>query len=488
MPPSGFDPRRRRLLQAAAAIPFVSLLQACSGGRGSGQATPAGSPYGPLQPVRDLSTGLPLLQLPAGFRYASFSWSGDVMADGQPVPARHDGMAVVAERVVGGERELVLVRNHENGLGHLIKASAQYDAVQLAGGQPAGGTTNLYFRPASRRWRATEASLGGTLVNCAGGVTPWGSWLSCEETAQDHSAAGGRRHGYVFEVGPEPAQTSAEPIIAMGRFRHEAVAVDPVSGSVYLTEDNRNKSALYRYLPADRTRALGALAGGGRLQAARVRGVANADLTAPALGDEYLLEWVDVAEPDADPAAFEAGQASGPFLQAWAQGALRMSRGEGIWYGDGRLYIVDTSAGRDSLTRSGRGNGCVWLLDLARMRLQAVFVSDAAVVANNPDNITLSPRGGVLLCEDGGGVSDAYGQGNRLLGLSGAGAYIFAKNNVVLSREEIAAAGKQAAAGDHRGSEFCGACFDSRGEVLFVNVQSPGITFAIWGPWELGPL
>lgn len=485
---SQVDTRRRRLLQVAAAVPFIGLLQACSGGRGIGQASPGASPYGPLQPVKDLSTGLPLLQLPPGFSYASFSWTGDAMADGQPVPARHDGMGVIGERVVDGERELVLVRNHENGLGGLINAPAQYDSVQLVGGQPAGGTTNLHFRPASRSWRSARASLGGTLVNCAGGVTPWGTWLSCEETAQDHSAAGGRRHGYVFEVGAEPAQTSADPIIAMGRFRHEAVAVDPASGSIYLTEDNRNRSTLYRYLPTDRTPAPGALARGGRLQAARVRGLANADLTAPVLGDECLLEWIDIAAPDADPGAFEDGQASGPFLQAWAEGALRMSRGEGIWYSDGKMYLVDTSAGRDSLGRSGRGNGCVWQLDLAHMRLQAVFVSEDALVANNPDNITLSPRGGVLLCEDGGGVSDAYGSGNRLLGLSGAGAYIFAKNNVVLSSSEIAAAGKQVVAGDHRGSEFCGACFDSRGEVLFVNVQSPGITFAIWGPWGLGPL
>ena len=108
------------------------------------------------------------------------------------------------------------------------------------------------------------------------------------------------------------------------------------------------------------------------------------------------------------------------------------------------------------------------------------------------DNLTVSPGGGLLICEDGNGRTegDGFGIGNRLMGLNGAGdAYVFAKNNVNLSSEQVAAAGKSSsAAGDNRTREFCGACFDPTGRFLFVNIQTPGITFAITGPWAKGPL
>lgn len=203
------------------------------------------------------------------------------------------------------------------------------------------------------------------------------------------------------------------------------------------------------------------------------------------VGDSYELEWVEVADSDLAPQA--AG--SGPFVQARQAGALSMSRGEGIWHSEGRLYIVDTSAGVDSQGRAGYGKGAVWVHDLASDRLTCLFASGDAVVANNPDNVTVSPRGGVLLCEDGGGVQDEFGFGERLLGLTASGeAYIFAKNNIVFDDVQAAAAGKQASGGDYRNREFCGGCFDPSGHFLFVNVQTPGITFAIWGPWARGSL
>ena len=305
-------------------------------------------------------------------------------------------------------------------------------------------------------------------------------------------------HGWVFEV-PSTAREliAPRPLTAMGRFNHEAAAVDPRTGIVYLTEDDRNKSGLYRYVPNDRAGRPGSLENGGRLQAARVRGLRNADLSVATVGQDVALEWVDIAEPDLDtivaPAGFpdiSAGETlSGPFAQAWADGALRMARGEGIWYSSGRMFIVDTATGTDERGRKGRGNGAVWVLDLASQRMRALFVSGNQLAANNPDNVTVSPRGGVVLCEDGGESPDRYGPGSRLIGLTRDGeAFYLGKNNVALTSTQVADAGKHVAEGDYRSSEFCGACWDASGRTLFVNLQSPGITVAITGPWMRGPL
>lgn len=486
---------RRNLLKrgtAAAAIPFVGALQAFAAYRADA-AQPAPSsivgPYGPIRPARDLSTGLELLQLPAGFNYRSLSWAGDPMANGQPTPRAHDGMAVVAERNGPTGLEVVLIRNHEMGAGaEVIGARAQYDRSLVQ-----GGTTNITYRHGASEPAVTVPSLGGTMVNCAGGVTPWGTWLTCEETVADRTSVGGRKHGYVFEVTADPAQTTGQPIVEMGRFSHEAVAVDSATSIVYLTQDDRNKSGLYRFIPRNTAMQPGTLAQGGTLQAARVKGRPKTSLIVATLGDAYELEWVNISYPDADPQPYfvpdASGPAAGPFVQAYEQGALRMSRGEGAWYFNRKMFFVDTSTGRDAGGRPGWGDGAVWELDLATMRLKAVFVSGSAIAGNNPDNITVSPRGGVLFCEDGGGVADEFGFGNRLMGLMPNGStYIFAKNNVNLTPQDLMSSGKKAAPEDYRDKEFAGACFDAKGHTLFVNIQTPGITFAIWGPWARGTL
>lgn len=486
------DSNRRNLFKSGAAFvaaaPFLTTLQAFAARQAEAATAvlPAAGPYGPIRPVKDKSTGLELLQLPTGFNYKSFSWTGDLMVDGRPVPGVHDGMGVVGVRRGRGGEEIVLIRNHEAGTGRLIEAPGVYDGVTLSNGQQvAGGNTNIYFPRSLGQEPRTEASLGGTRSNCAGGVTPWGTWLSCEENTSDYTSQGGRVHGYVFEVTQDPRDTTGNPIIDMGRFKHEAVCVDPDTGYVYETEDNRNLAGYYRFIPSDRRQRPGALEAGGRLQAAKIKNMDGAMLLAPKVGDTFQLEWVDIADPDAAP----SDSGSGPYLQAISAGALTMSRGEGIWYHQGKAYIVDTSAGRDRSGREGRGEGCVWMHDLATDTITCIFASNDAIVANNPDNITVSPRGGVLLCEDGGGVEDQFGFGERLLGLTRDGeAYVFAKNNVVFSDVEAAQAGKNVSGGDYRNQEFAGACFDPSGRFLFVNVQTPGITFAIWGPWARGSL
>jgi hypothetical protein len=230
----------------------------------------------------------------------------------------------------------------------------------------------------------------------------------------------------------------------------------------------------------------------------KVAGVDRADLRNPTAGQRFAVEWVGIAEPNADPEGFaspapgfppiQGTGRSGPFLQGEAQGAATFSRGEGCWRHRGVIYFVDTSGGPV-------GKGVVWALEL-RSRgpknlptLTAVFVSQSEELADNPDNITVSPRGGLVLCEDGGGlvVEGTRRFGARLLGVDRrGGSFVLAENNVVI---EQPITGKPVIVpNDYRGFEFCGATFSPSGRQLFVNIQTPGITFAIEGPWHRGSL
>jgi secreted PhoX family phosphatase len=488
---------RRTFLAGTASFAALLAARQARAATGTRASRSVDGPYGRLQAAIDLETGLPLLLLPPDFHYRSFGWAGDPMTGGAPTPDLHDGMGVIATAGSGDTLEVTLVRNHERAFAAPIPAPARYDTSRPTGGDigPAGGTTTLHFR--GRRFEGAVPSLGGTIFNCAGGATPWGSWLSCEETLADLTGKGGRKHGYVFEVRRDPAATTGRPIVAMGRMRHEAVAVDPKTHVAYMTEDEIDArcSGFYRYVPKDASGTAGSYEAGGRLQAAKVVGRQNADLRAPAVGDHYRIEWVDIAEPDADPglppvrSGKPDAKASGPFVQAWRAGALWISRGEGCCHADGKICFVDTVAGRNEGGRVGGGDGALWEYDPAASTLRAVFVAGSQQVGDNIDNVTASPRRGIQLCEDGDPVTDRYGPGTRLIGLTAEGdSYAFAKNNLRLTAEQLALAGKHVAPGDYRGDEWAGCCFDGNGEVLFVNIQAPGITFAIWGPWERGNL
>jgi secreted PhoX family phosphatase len=289
-------------------------------------------------------------------------------------------------------------------------------------------------------------SLNGTIRNCSGGITPWGSWLTCEEDVSRAGGALAQDHGWVFEV-PASATSAIDPVPlkAMGRFNHEAAAVDPYTGHVFLTED-RDDGLLYRFVPKVR----GKLAEGGQLQALALVDPA----TQPRLhGQQAMVRWIDldrVESPDDD--LRERGA---------ALGAMTFSRGEGIHLGLGRgdrreLYFTATSGGAAEL-------GQVWRLRLSGKaeEIDLFFESTDAAQFNYGDNLTVAPNGHLIVCED------QYGRDpdNYLRG--------------------ITPQGQPYALGRVRSdTEPAGACFSPDGRVLFVNLYSPTATLAITGPWN----
>ncbi|HEY6402987.1 MAG TPA: alkaline phosphatase PhoX [Blastocatellia bacterium] len=431
--------------------------------------------YGDLAPTASQNTGEAILALPAGFKYNAFGKTGEIMTDGRPTPAAHDGMAAFEtpdsddgacpafddrgrdRRHYGwdhgkqkGRKELItLVRNHEirtSRPGAALEPSKSYDPTT------GGGTTNLVIDPETRLPIRSFVSLSGTHTNCAGGPTPWGSWITCEETTIGVGAGFSQPHGYVFDVSAK-AQGPVNPIPlkGMGRFSHEAVAVDPRTNIVYLTEDS-NPSGLYRYVPDNRKDPLA----GGRLQILAIKDSPNYDTRTGQTPFQPLgVTWVDIPNPDPSNAESN-GRAV--FEQGAAGGAASFSRLEGIWYGDGSFFFTSTDGGDARLGQvwkyRPRGDGGV---------LSLVFESPSEDVLDAPDNITVTPGGGLILCEDGGGEQ-------FLRGLTQQGEIFNFALNVF------------------NGSEFAGATFSPDGDTLFVNIQSPGITLAIWGPWESGAL
>lgn len=511
---SDLDLSRRRLMisgGAAVAAAFGGPLSAMAkrpefrGECRPGEASPSvASPYGPTFPTNDGTTGLPLIELPAGFRYLSYGWTGDVMSDGLVTPAAHDGMGVVLQTRKGVGNEMVLVRNHELStsrdatriVGTGRSDVGKYDTGLTGSNYQIGGNTNLVFR--NGQWVDSWTSLGGIYRPCAGGSTLWGSWLSNEEIRSNAISATGKKHGYVFEVPADTTQNAYTnlPIVDMGRFAHEASAIDPATGAWYLTEDQGDANTLYRFLPNNLQGGLGSLHAGGKLQGLAVKGVPNADLRFPTLCQKFQCSWVDIADPDLDGRSIAitgvgaSVSASGPYVQAYANGAAIFGANEGCWVADGIVYFTDKRV-VTSPARAGR----IWALDLATMTLEAIFVSNDILIGNSPDNVCISPRGGVLFCEDGGsngpkGDPTAVVDTMRLMGVTPQGAsYVFAKHNFNFTAEQLAAAGKSTAlAGDHRDTEWAGSVFSPDGHWLFVNLYNPGITLAITGPWARGTL
>jgi secreted PhoX family phosphatase len=451
---------RRRFLKSLAAAAASPALSA--------SARAADPKIGPLRPDPDR-----LLDLPHGYAYTIVSRAGDAMSDGMFVPHAHDGMAAFP----GDDGRVVLVCNHELEPAYFSRCAfgpsfeslprSVRDKVYDAGSgrtPGAGGTTTKIYNPATSRTEDEYLSLAGTELNCAGGPTPWGSWLSCEECFESPGTGWNvgrivnreRSHGYVFEV---PSQqrglVEPKPIKAMGRFEHEAAAVHPVTGIVYMTED-RHHSLFYRYVPNEP----GRLHEGGRLQALAIRKATsfrthNWSSTPDVLPGEGLpTRWIDLDDVDSEENDLR--------LRGATRGAATFARGEGLCAADGRFVFACTIGGHARL-------GQVFAYtpspfegepgeDDTPGQLTLIAEASTESILRNADNLTMAPWGDLIACED---TSSHCG----LVGVRADGSQYQLADNA------------------YSNSELAGVCFAPDGKTLFVNIQYPGTTLAITGPF-----
>jgi len=403
------------------------------------------------------------LELPAGFQSKIISRWGDKMTDGFLVPGRADGMA--AFRADG---RVVLVRNHESSpgvfkdgpFGEDMRLFPQVKREMLFdygfGKTPSmGGTTNVWFNEDKQEVEAQFLSLAGTNRNCAGGPTPWNTWITCEENTDLRSDKAEQNHGYNFEVQAASKKLQRPvPLCGMGRFNHEAVCVQPATGIVYQTED-RGDSLIYRFIP-NKNRALHE---GGILQALVIKqhpglDTRNWEVQTLLVNQPMKAEWVtlqDVESPEDDLR-----------LKGHAKGAALFARGEGMWFGNDEVYFACTNGGRKKSGQVFKYIPSPWEGTANEKKQPGKLVLFAEPndtdILKYCDNLTVSPWGDVVFVEDS---PNACTRGITPQGKI----YDIARN--IGSKSELA-----------------GVCFSPSGKTLFVNVQDNGLTFAITGPWQ----
>lgn len=440
----------RRQFLAATSTAFAALVASGCSTRGAGLAsastgTAAGfTDYGPL--VKDPAG---MLDLPEGFSYRVLSSLGDAMSDGGTVPDKADGMGCLDI----GNGEIALVRNHElipidDAGGEIAKGFGTWNGKIVP-----GGTTNIVLDAETLEVKRQFRTLGGTIRNCSGGVTPWGSWLTCEEAptgpGQRYGDGLAVNHGWTFEVpGDATGLVDPVPLRAMGRFNHEAACVDPETGYVYQSED-KNDSVFYRFIP----NVPGKLSQGGKLQAMVIENgpadTRNWDGVTMPVGTSFAVRWIDLDDVESPKDDLRT--------RAAAQGAAVIARGEGLHMGDGELYLCSTSGGAKKLGQIFRfvpGRGKV------ADRIELFFESESKDQFNYGDNLCVAPHGHLVVCEDQ--YTDVVD--NHLRGITPEGR-AYALGRLTMQ------------------TELAGACFSPDGKTMFVNAYAPTRTLAITGPW-----
>ncbi|MEU4177863.1 alkaline phosphatase PhoX [Streptomyces sp. NPDC026589] len=446
---------RRQVLAgsgAAAAIAFTGAFSELFAGTAAARGHDG---YGPLVPDPD-----GLLDLPKGFRYRVLSREGEPLRSGEgPVPGNHDGMAALP----GRHGRVHLVRNHENRhtakLGVPTVEGLTYDPAAK------GGCTSLEL-DGRNKVLGERVAIAGTAVNCAGGPTPWRTWLTCEEN-EDKAGTNGytKDHGFIFEVdGADPRRTGAVPLTAMGRFQHEAIAVDPKSGIVYETEDAFDKpfGLFYRFLPEKPLGGTGSLRAGGALEAMRVPGVPDLS-AAQKTGTSFdRIEWAPVPDPLAAETAIR-------FQDFGPKGVTHAQKLEGCYWGGSSVYFVSSFARSDEGSAADH-YGQVWRYEPKKRRLTLVVIfgpdTDIQLPGESPDNICLAADGGLMVCEDGDGAQHVLGVTRR------GEVYTMARGRQNIGTPEAPEWG-----------EFAGVVFSPDGSTMYVNCYRPGTTFAVTGPW-----
>jgi secreted PhoX family phosphatase len=363
----------------------------------------AGSgPYGPLMPPDENG-----LMLPAGFSSREIARGGvPVLGTAHPWHIFPDGGATY----VTPDGGWIYVSNSE-----------------VPG---AGGAGALRF---SRDGTIVDAYsiLTGTSSNCAGGSTPWGTWLSCEETDD----------GRVWECDPTGARAAVvRP--ALGTFNHEAAAVDPVGKQLYLTEDD-GSGRFYRFTPARYPDLVS-----GTLEAARV-----ADMKAVEAGGASKVDWVKVPDPTASIAP----------TKAQAPGSTPFRGGEGCWYDSGAVYF--TTKGDDRVWMYWPGPGTLELLYDRKTAKDPIL--------SGVDNIIVSGwTGDAFIAEDGGDLD----------------VVMITPNRVAARLLKLTGRGHEGIPGiDETRSEITGPALNPAGDRFYFSSQRGygfGVTYEITGPFR----
>lgn len=412
---------RRNLLKGAAYASAVAGSLAFSPGHYSRMLTTptveGDGPYGPLQEPD--ANGV---ALPAGF-------SSRIIAE--------SGKPVIGLNTLGQEVALPYVWHpfpdgaacypEEDG-GYRYVNNSEVPAASV-GGMGFGGAGAIRF-DADGNVVSAYRILDGTIGNCAGGATPWGTWLSCEENGNS---------GRVWECAPD-GSFEAAPLDMLGLCNHEAVAVDPVNQHLFSTEDN-GSSLFYRYVPApgyyDRAMAEG------RLEASTPD---HGTLQAAELDEAGNVTWLDIEDPTATP------------LRDQVEGT-RFDGTEGIWYDTGYVYFTT------------KGDDRVWVHDIAHQTITVLYDADEFPDAplTGVDNVTIAPSGDVLVAEDGGNLEI------RL---------------IAADTREVAPLVRLPGLA-HSASEITGPCFSPDGTRLYFSSQrggasmpGAGVTFEVTGPFR----